>query len=124
MPASVVLPRVRQHDAGRAELRGAWFRGQKDEARAPRVVRGLPGARHPDGHHAQRRGGDGWRFAPRGGERVVAPQPQTSEHLAAVEIMRLKHIIILQNKIDLVQENAAANQYDAIVKFIKAPSCG
>ena len=24
------------------------------------------------------------------------PQPQTSEHLAAVEIMRLKHIIILQ----------------------------
>ena len=36
------------------------------------------------------------------------PQPQTSEHLAAVEIMRLQHIIILQNKIDLVQENAAA----------------
>ncbi len=27
------------------------------------------------------------------------PQPQTSEHLAAVEIMRLNHIIILQNKI-------------------------
>jgi translation initiation factor 2 subunit 3 len=24
------------------------------------------------------------------------PQPQTSEHLAAIEIMRLKHIIILQ----------------------------
>lgn len=24
------------------------------------------------------------------------PQPQTSEHLAAVEIMRLQHIIILQ----------------------------
>ena len=47
------------------------------------------------------------------------PQPQTSEHLAAVEIMRLKHIIILQNKIDLVQENAAANQYDAICKFIQ-----
>lgn len=30
------------------------------------------------------------------------PQPQTSEHLAAVEIMRLEHIIILQNKIDLI----------------------
>ena len=27
------------------------------------------------------------------------PQPQTSEHLAAVEIMKLKNIIILQNKI-------------------------
>ena len=49
----------------------------------------------------------------------TCPQPQTSEHLAAVEIMRLKHIIILQNKIDLVQENAAANQYDAICKFIQ-----
>ncbi|CAE6452373.1 unnamed protein product [Rhizoctonia solani] len=28
----------------------------------------------------------------------TCPQPQTSEHLAAVEIMKLKHIIILQNK--------------------------
>jgi translation initiation factor 2 subunit 3 len=28
------------------------------------------------------------------------PQPQTSEHLAAVEIMKLRHILILQNKID------------------------
>ena len=35
------------------------------------------------------------------------PQPQTSEHLAAVEIMKLDHIIILQNKIDLVKEAAA-----------------
>jgi translation initiation factor IF-2 len=35
------------------------------------------------------------------------PQPQTSEHLAAVEIMKLQHIIILQNKIDLVKEAAA-----------------
>ncbi|GAB4856134.1 Eukaryotic translation initiation factor 2 subunit 3 [Ancistrocladus abbreviatus] len=26
------------------------------------------------------------------------PQPQTSEHLAAIEIMRLQHIIILQHK--------------------------
>uniref|UniRef100_A0A8C6A6I4 Uncharacterized protein n=1 Tax=Marmota marmota marmota TaxID=9994 RepID=A0A8C6A6I4_MARMA len=28
------------------------------------------------------------------------PQPQTSEHIAAIEIMKLKHILILQNKID------------------------
>ncbi|CAN0922402.1 Eukaryotic translation initiation factor 2 subunit 3 [Linum grandiflorum] len=47
------------------------------------------------------------------------PQPQTSEHLAAVEIMRLKHIIILQNKVDLVQENVAINQHEAIQKFIQ-----
>ncbi|KAJ6347676.1 hypothetical protein OIU76_004205 [Salix suchowensis] len=47
------------------------------------------------------------------------PQPQTSEHLAAVEIMRLHHIIILQNKVDLIQENAAINQHEAIQKFIQ-----
>ncbi|CAN1246126.1 Eukaryotic translation initiation factor 2 subunit 3 [Linum grandiflorum] len=47
------------------------------------------------------------------------PQPQTSEHLAAVEIMRLKHIIIVQNKVDLVQENVAINQHEAIQKFIQ-----
>eukprot|EP01111_Echinosteliopsis_oligospora_P007110 TRINITY_DN2173_c0_g1_i2.p1 TRINITY_DN2173_c0_g1~~TRINITY_DN2173_c0_g1_i2.p1 ORF type:complete len:441 (+),score=123.32 TRINITY_DN2173_c0_g1_i2:84-1406(+) len=47
------------------------------------------------------------------------PQPQTSEHLAAIEIMRLKHIIILQNKIDLIKDTAAADQYQQILKFIK-----
>eukprot|EP00775_Hariotina_reticulata_P008037 gene8037-8232_t len=47
------------------------------------------------------------------------PQPQTSEHLAAVEIMRLKDIIILQNKIDLVTESVAQNQHEAIQKFIQ-----
>ncbi|KAJ0969295.1 hypothetical protein J5N97_022172 [Dioscorea zingiberensis] len=47
------------------------------------------------------------------------PQPQTSEHLAAVEIMRLQHIIILQNKIDLIQESAAINQHESIQKFIQ-----
>jgi translation initiation factor 2 gamma subunit (eIF-2gamma) len=47
------------------------------------------------------------------------PQPQTSEHLAAVEIMKLKHLIILQNKIDLIQENASINQHESIQKFIQ-----
>ncbi|KAI6684078.1 hypothetical protein NL676_029991 [Syzygium grande] len=47
------------------------------------------------------------------------PQPQTSEHFAAVEIMRLQHIIILQNKVDLNQENVAINQHEAIKKFIQ-----
>lgn len=32
------------------------------------------------------------------------PQPQTSEHLAAIEIMKLEHIIILQNKVRPWQE--------------------
>jgi len=47
------------------------------------------------------------------------PQPQTSEHLAAVEIMRLQHIIILQNKVDLVTEAAALNQHESISRFIQ-----
>ncbi|KAI3975795.1 hypothetical protein MKX01_023221, partial [Papaver californicum] len=47
------------------------------------------------------------------------PQPQTSEHLATVEIMRLQHIIILQNKVDIIQENVAINQHDVIQKFIQ-----
>jgi len=46
------------------------------------------------------------------------PQPQTSEHLAAVEIMRLKHIIILQNKVELVKEQQAQTQYEDIKKFV------
>ena len=28
----------------------------------------------------------------------TCPQPQTLEHLAAIELMRLKHIIIVQNQ--------------------------
>jgi translation initiation factor 2 gamma subunit (eIF-2gamma) len=47
------------------------------------------------------------------------PQPQTSEHLAAIEIMKLKHILILQNKIDLVKEIQAKEQYEQIVKFVQ-----
>lgn len=47
------------------------------------------------------------------------PQPQTSEHLAAIEIMKLKHIIILQNKVDLIKESAAEEHYKSILKFVK-----
>lgn len=47
------------------------------------------------------------------------PQPQTSEHLAAIEIMKLKQILILQNKIDLVKESQAKEQYEDITKFVQ-----
>lgn len=47
------------------------------------------------------------------------PQPQTSEHLAAIEIMKLKHIIVLQNKVDLISESAAEEQYKTILSFVK-----
>lgn len=52
------------------------------------------------------------------------PQPQTSEHLAAVEIMQLKNIIILQNKIDLVKQDAALAHYDQIKAFISGTVAG
>jgi len=48
----------------------------------------------------------------------TCPQPQTSEHLAAIEIMRLEHIIILQNKIDLLKEKEAKDQYSDILAFV------
>ena len=46
------------------------------------------------------------------------PQPQTAEHLAAIEIMRLQNIIILQNKVDLIKEDAALVQHEQIRKFV------
>merc|ERR1712217_934672 len=52
------------------------------------------------------------------------PQPQTSEHLAAVEIMRLKHIIILQNKVELIKEQQAQAQYEEIKKFVAGTCAG
>ena len=49
----------------------------------------------------------------------TCPQPQTSEHLAAIEIMKLKHIVILQNKVDLMRENSAEEHYQSILRFIR-----
>jgi translation initiation factor 2 gamma subunit (eIF-2gamma) len=50
------------------------------------------------------------------------PQPQTSEHLAAVEIMKLQHIIILQNKVDLIKEQQAIEHQKSISAFVKGSS--
>ncbi|UCD13512.1 MAG: translation initiation factor IF-2 subunit gamma, partial [Thermoplasmatales archaeon] len=47
------------------------------------------------------------------------PQPQTREHLAALEIAGTKNIVIVQNKIDLVTEKDALKNYEQIVKFVK-----
>lgn len=43
-------------------------------------------------------------------------QPQTAEHLTSVEMMHLKHIIILQ-KIDLINEKAAIEQHAAVQRY-------
>jgi translation initiation factor 2 subunit 3 len=52
------------------------------------------------------------------------PQPQTSEHLAAVEIMRLSNIIILQNKVDLVKSSQAEEQHEQIKNFVAGTVAG
>lgn len=49
----------------------------------------------------------------------VCPQPQTKEHLMALEIINVKNIIIVQNKIDLVTKEQALKNYNEIQKFIK-----
>merc|ERR1712066_495520 len=49
----------------------------------------------------------------------TCPQPQTNEHLTAIEIMKLRHIIVLQNKIDLITQDEARQQHEAITNFIK-----
>lgn len=52
----------------------------------------------------------------------TCPQPQTSEHLAAVEIMKLENIIILQNKVDLIKEAQALEHQKSISAFVKGTS--
>jgi translation initiation factor 2 subunit 3 len=47
------------------------------------------------------------------------PQPQTREHLAALNIAKIENIIIIQNKIDAVGREQALEHYKQIKKFIK-----
>lgn len=47
------------------------------------------------------------------------PQPQTKEHLLALEISGVKNIIIVQNKIDLVDDEKANENYNQIKSFVK-----
>jgi translation initiation factor 2 subunit 3 len=47
------------------------------------------------------------------------PQPQTKEHLMALEISGITNIIIVQNKIDLVSEDDALKNYQEIKAFVK-----
>lgn len=47
------------------------------------------------------------------------PQPQTREHLAALNIAGIQNIIIIQNKIDAVSTEQALENYKQIKEFIK-----
>ncbi len=46
------------------------------------------------------------------------PQPQTKEHLMALQISGIKNIIIVQNKIDLVSHEEAMENYKQIKEFL------
>ncbi len=47
------------------------------------------------------------------------PQPQTKEHLTALQMVGIKNVVIIQNKIDLVSEEKAIKNYEQIKNFIK-----
>ncbi len=47
------------------------------------------------------------------------PQPQTYEHLMALDILNIDKIVIVQNKIDLVSKEEAMKNYEQIKKFVK-----
>ncbi|MGA2385955.1 MAG: translation initiation factor IF-2 subunit gamma [Candidatus Bathyarchaeia archaeon] len=47
------------------------------------------------------------------------PQPQTREHLAAAEVSGIKNLIIVQNKIDIVDQKRALESYNEIKNFTK-----
>ncbi|MEM2994975.1 MAG: translation initiation factor IF-2 subunit gamma [Candidatus Bathyarchaeia archaeon] len=47
------------------------------------------------------------------------PQPQTREHLVAAEIVGIKKIVVIQNKIDIVTEERALESYREIKNFVK-----
>ncbi len=46
------------------------------------------------------------------------PQPQTKEHITALEIMGIERVIVIQNKIDLVTKEQALNNYREIKEFL------
>jgi translation initiation factor 2 subunit 3 len=47
------------------------------------------------------------------------PQPQTREHLVALKIAGIKHVVVVQNKIDLVSKEKALRNYKEIKDFLK-----
>ncbi len=47
------------------------------------------------------------------------PQPQTKEHLMALNILGIKNIIIIQNKIDIVPREKVLENFNQIKAFVK-----
>ncbi len=47
------------------------------------------------------------------------PQPQTEEHLMALDIIGIENIVIAQNKVDLVSTDQARQNYEEIQEFVE-----
>jgi translation initiation factor 2 subunit 3 len=47
------------------------------------------------------------------------PQPQTEEHLMALDIIGIDDVVIVQNKIDLVDRETARENHEAIEEFVE-----
>jgi len=47
------------------------------------------------------------------------PQPQTREHFAALGIIGVRNLVIVQNKVDVVDRDKALDNYNQIRKFIE-----
>lgn len=47
------------------------------------------------------------------------PQPQTKEHLMALQVVGIKNVVVVQNKIDTVTKEEALRNYKQIKEFLK-----
>ena len=50
------------------------------------------------------------------------PRPQTKEHTTALELLGIKNVVVVQNKIDLVSKKEAYENYEAIREFLSNTS--
>ena len=53
------------------------------------------------------------------GANEPVPQPQTEEHLMALDIIGIENIVVVQNKIDLVDRERATENYEQIRAFVE-----
>jgi translation initiation factor 2 subunit 3 len=47
------------------------------------------------------------------------PQPQTREHLLALQVLGIENIVIVQNKVDLTEKDQSKENYNQIKDFVK-----
>jgi translation initiation factor 2 subunit 3 len=48
----------------------------------------------------------------------TVPRPQTREHMLALDVLGIKQIVIVQNKVDLTEKDEALKNYDQIKDFV------